>query len=125
MVNRAYSPKELQGLEYEYVGINQSNGSLKFKIKNKGQIPIASKSAINNPIRVSWRIVDVNGNPTSGWDARKDLPYDSPAHGEINVFIPIEQKMVIHGGKIQISLVQEGIVWLHDIGVVPLEVSLE
>ena len=98
---------------------------MKFKIKNKGQIPIASKSAINNPIRVSWRIVDVNGNPTSGWDARKDLPYDIPAHGEINVFIPIEQKMVIHGGKIQISLVQEGIVWLHDIGVVPLEVSLE
>jgi len=78
-------------------------------------------SKSNKPIRVSWRFIDFNGNPiTGGDDTRADLLCDIPAKGSIVVILPlIETNHATATGYFQVSLVQEGIFWLHDLGNAP------
>jgi hypothetical protein len=80
-------------------------------------------SAIHKPVRISWRSIDATGNPLSGWDTRKNLPFDVPAHGSLEIRIPIETKFIEHARALEFSLVQEAVFWGHDIGVKPLLVK--
>jgi len=52
-----------------------------------------------------------------------DLPFDVPAHGDIVVRIPVDPKMEVKGGALQVSLVQELVFWGHDIGIPPLAIA--
>lgn len=122
--SRIYSPEEIRKLSFQYIGKvkydNQWVVTLKFA--NAGNLPISAVSSLGKTVRLSWRFVDSAGNPASGWDTRKDLPFDIQPHSSLNINIPIAPKMEIKSGTLQITLVQEMVFWAHDIGFEPLTV---
>jgi hypothetical protein len=120
-----YSADEFRALSYEYLGRGKllDKEYIDLKINNSGNRVISARSAINKPVRLSWRFVDVAGNPLSDWEARKNLPFDIPAHGSLDVRIPIDPQLTVNGVKLQVSIVQELVFWGHDIGVSPLVID--
>lgn len=116
---RVYTKEELRQLHYEITGRNRDdNGTyVDVRIDNNGDNVFSARSAVGRPLRFSWRFLDTNGNPASNFEKRRDLQFDVPAHGEARVRIPIESAMQIEGGTLEVSLVQEGEFWAHDIGV--------
>lgn len=126
--NRIYTKKEIQPLAYEFVKFISIKNKyfLTLNIINNGSVKIASNSNIGHPVRFSWRFLDSYGRPLSAWDdVRKELPYDIPASDKIFVFIDLENRPNIEKGFIEVSLVQEGAFWAHDIGVTPLKIPLD
>jgi len=123
--SRAYSADELSRLSLEYAGRGAWAGKpyVHITIKNSGNHSICAASAVNKPVRLSWRVLDADGKPLSGWDTRKSLPYDIPANGSVNVKIPVHAELAGRGRKLQISIVQEFAFWGHDIGIRPLELD--
>lgn len=119
-----YTEDEIRNLSYQFQETIIKNGStvVVLRLINSGAQLIEASSAINAPLRLSWRFVDSKGIPASGWDTRMDLPFDIPAGGELIVHIAIDPTTEIKGGGLQFSLVQEGIFWAHDIGVEPLTI---
>lgn len=51
-------------------------------------------------------------------------PPHSPANGSLNLKLTIDQNIDVKSGALQISLVQEGVFWAHDIGLVPPTIPL-
>lgn len=121
---RQYTEGEVRELAYSFESVSRVNGLaiVHVNILNTGNLKIAAGSRVNTPIRISWRFLDAAGRPASGWDTRIDLPFDIPAKGELAVRLPIDARMEIRGGSLQVSLVQEGVFWAHDIGVQPLTI---
>ena len=70
-------------------------------------------------MRISWRFLESNGTPRSDWETRKDLPFDIPANGSLNIHLPVDPAQAGDGRTLQVSLVQELVFWAHDIGVQP------
>lgn len=124
MHSREYTEEEIRHLSYRFENISDVKGQVlvRVSILNAGDVAIAAGSRVNKPIRISWRFVDASGQPASGWDTRMNLPFDIPAKGELSVRLPIDSNMEIRGGSLQVSLVQEGVFWAHDIGVQPLTI---
>lgn len=122
---REYSADEFKVLSFEYIGRSKylDNEYVDLKIKNSGNQAIAAVSAIGKPVRLSWRFVDDAGTPLTDWNTRKDLPFDVPANGSLNVRIPIDSQLAINGKQLQISIVQELVFWGHDIGIPPLTID--
>ena len=90
------------------------------EILNPTDTPVASISKTNHPIRVSWRFTNSTGSPLTGWDNRADLPFDIPAQGSLTMTLPIAKPdLSTTVGEFQVSLVQDGVFWLHDLGVAP------
>jgi hypothetical protein len=56
---------------------------MRINIVNFSHKHFSANSAIGKPIRISWRYLDVAGKSFSGWDARKNLPFDIPKNGEL------------------------------------------
>jgi hypothetical protein len=126
-LGRQYTQGEIRQLAYRFESTSRGNGQtiVRLSILNAGNLTIAAGSSVNTPIRVSWRFLDAMGRPASGWDTRMDLPFDIPAKGELVILLPIDPNMEIRGGSLQVSLVQEGVFWAHDVGVSPLTISWE
>lgn len=125
MRDREYTKEEIRKLAYRFENVARVDGQaiVHLSILNTGDLTIATGSRVNTPIRISWRFVDGSGRPASGWDTRMDLAFDIPANGELTVRLPIDSSMEIRGGSLQVSLVQEGVFWAHDIGVTPISVN--
>ncbi|WP_090197630.1 hypothetical protein [Pseudomonas pohangensis] len=124
LLGRRYTQEEIRKLDYRFGSIARVEGQtiVYLSIHNTGDLTIAAGSRVNTPMRISWRFLDSTGLPASGWDTRMDLPFDIPAKGELAVRLPIDSAMEIKGGSLQVSLVQEGVFWAHDIGVQPLTI---
>ena len=124
VTDRAYTEQEIRNIAYTFVRTEKADGRTKvfFTIKNAGKTAIAASSSVGYPIRVSWRYLDPTGKPVSGWDTRRDIPFDIPAHGALPMWIAIDPAMEVAGGTLEISLVQDGRFWAHDIGVKPLSI---
>jgi hypothetical protein len=74
------------------------------------------------PLRLSWRLIPRADLPQtglqSGWDPRQDL-HGSVLAGE-NLEVEIADIAAGPGDfELQVSLVQEGVAWLHDLGMSP------
>lgn len=123
-VRRQYTQEEVRKLAYRFDSVSRPDDKaiVRLSVLNTGDLAIAAGSRINTPMRISWRFLDATGRPASGWDARMDLPFDIPANGELSINLPIDSSMEIRGGSLQVSLVQEGVFWAHDIGVQPLTI---
>lgn len=74
----------------------------------------------NGPVRLSWRFVsvsaDAEGRTSLGWDARKSLYWCIEAGGSRMTDISVEMPTVPGTYLFEVSLVQEGVAWLHDLG---------
>lgn len=83
---------------------------------------ISALTTTYHHINVSWRLIDRDGKPKTGFDMRKPLFHDITPSGRSEVEIVSEFSP--SDSAIEISVVQEGLFWLHDIGVAPLVVKL-
>lgn len=125
--NRIYTPSDFGKLKYGVAEIKiiENNKTIFLDIVNSSSYPIPAISTIGNPIRISWRYIDSNGSPLSGWDARKDLPFDIPPQGSLKISIPLDNYKKGTAKAVQVSFVQEGVFWAHDVGLKPLTIPLE
>lgn len=123
--DHVYTADEFRKLSLGFVDKTSSNNQsfVRIKIKNFADSLFAASSSVGKPIRLSWRFLNTNGTPASGWETRMDLPFDVPAQSDIIVRIAIAPNTEVKGGTLQVSLVQEGVFWGHDIGVKPIEVK--
>lgn len=122
-----YSEKAFKLLSFtvdKYLRQNEEH-YISLGIVNKGLENLSSTSMTNNTIRLSWRFLNSQGIPLSGWDTRKDLPSDIPANGKLSLDLFVPHDIKADKGFLEISLVQEGVFWAHDIGVAPAKLPLE
>ena len=117
-----YTREQFQVLKPQILG-KTKYGEMAYaliEIQNPSDHSFACISKTNHPIRVSWRFTDLSGKPLAGWDSRADLPFDIPARGSVVMNFPIAQKdLGTPVGDFEVSLVQEGVFWLHDLGIAP------
>lgn len=125
--NRVYTAEEFGQLSFTNIELHREDelDVVRVTISNPSDIDFSAISGTGNTIRLSWRFIDSKENPMTGWNSRKDLPFDIPAHGSLIVDIPVtfdnQRKPLV----IQISLVQESVFWGHDIGVAPVSIKIE
>jgi len=119
---KSNSAADIQHLSYRFDRIDEIAGKriVQLTILNKGSKTIYSRA---NQIRLSWRFLNENKRPFSGWDARYVITQDIPENGEIKIVIPFEMSKNSQENVLQISLVKEMSFWAHDHGLEPLEVS--
>jgi len=122
---KPYSVQEFKELAFGNIKSRQMNNRLLLTvdIKNNGTIPISGFSTSGHPISLSYRLLDKAGIPMSGWDPRYPLLADIPAKGVLHFQFDIPM-VTLDPGFLEISLVQEGIFWGHDIGITPEKVAL-
>ncbi|MCC4117944.1 hypothetical protein LLG90_21550 [Aromatoleum toluclasticum] len=125
--DRIYTEKEFDKIGLELGEIEKKGSQIiaHVIVRNSGNHAFAAISAVGKPIRLSWRFINMTGKPVSGWDARRDLPFDIPAQGTLNVSIPMHHSAVGDAMAMQVSLVQEGVFFGQDIGIQPLTVPLK
>jgi hypothetical protein len=119
---KSNSVADIQHLVYRFDRIDEIAGRriVQLTILNNGSKTIYSRA---NQIRLSWRFLDENKKPLSGWNARYVITQNIPENGEIKIEIPFEKNINSQENVLQISLVKEMSFWAHDHGLKPLEVS--
>ncbi|MCP3720355.1 hypothetical protein [Paraburkholderia sp. CNPSo 3281] len=124
--SKSYTPEAFRALSLQYTGRSDALGQhyVNIKIENSSNQHFSAISEVNTPIRASWRVLDANGVPVSGWDTRKDLPFDIPAHSDLDLSLPVGDAVVRQGRMLEVSLVQENVFWAQDIGIKPLRINL-
>jgi hypothetical protein len=123
-----YTPEEFRLLSWGVSTImnNENQKFINVEIINSSIKYFSANSKMGKPIRISWRFIDAAGQPLSGWDARKNLPFDIPANGKLNISFSLDASInKINVKSISISLVQEGVFWAHDIGIPPTTISID
>jgi hypothetical protein len=87
-------------------------------LRNEGNSLLPSISDTHQPIRVSWRLqnLDVPVSLDAQWNPRMDLVSDIPAHGSWLTYVSIEAPKIPGRYKLQASIVQDGVAWFHDVG---------
>jgi hypothetical protein len=124
--DRVYSRSEFSHLSLGSGEIlkKDNQNMIRFIISNSSNHSFAANSVVGKPIRISWRFIDGEGQAISGWDTRKNLPFDIPAQGQLEVFIPLDFSKMENAKAVQVSLVQELVFWGHDIGLQPITLPL-
>lgn len=124
---QVYSEHEFKYLSFGIGEIEEEGNQpvAHVEIKNASSHSFSAFSLVGRPIRISWRFMDVNGQPTAGWDTRKDLPLDIPAQGTLDIRWPLDPVQMANAKAVQISLVQERVFWGHDIGVQPRTIPVK
>jgi hypothetical protein len=124
--DRVYTKSEFSRLNFSSAEIINTGNQrvVRVEISNPTDNNFSANSSVGAPIRLSWRLVGANGRPFSGWDARKDLPFDIPAKGKLEVSIPLDFPINPDAKAIEVSIVLEGYFWGHDVGVQPRNIAL-
>ena len=129
-------------------GLDTDPGYLRVRIFNHGSKNISAISGVDQPVRLAWRYIGVDGVPQGGWmdprpdlpagglpqGYRQDLPGDIPPGGYIDVLAPMAEKAILEGAAAEFTIVQEATlwgfslqkdtnVWAHELGVTPLRVD--
>ncbi len=125
--NRQYTNEEMSHISLQLFVNNELSEMTQVTVRiiNSGDLIFASRSAIGKPLRISWRFLDANGIPLSGWDNRKDLPMDIPANGHLDLVLTVKKPIDSNQKVLQVSIVQELVAWGHDIGITPAIISLK
>ena len=123
---RSYTKEEFRKLRVDSGRIftKGDHSFIRVIINNSANHAFAARSAVGQPIRLSWRFMDLSGQPLTGWDTRKDMPFDIPSQGTLELLIDIGTTKMSNISAVQVSLVQESVFWAHDIGMQPLLISL-
>lgn len=120
--DRVYSPEEIKSISFQILDDHQQS-DVTVRIINTGDLSFSARSNIDKPLRLSWRFLDSMGVSLSGWDERKDLPFDIPAKGKLDIRIKVNPPP--KAAVLEVSMVQEMEFWLHDIGISPVSVSFQ
>jgi hypothetical protein len=72
------------------------------------------------PVRLSWRFIHISNDGVKlsnpGWDARKDLTWTIPPGNNRQVSLAVDLPIVPGIYLFEVSMVQEGVAWFHDLG---------
>ena len=97
-------------------------------VKNRSSSPFNTLSASGKPVRLSWRFVPAAlpqaGLSRPGWEARQDLWWTiAPSESRSTT---LSATVPTKAGKylLQASLVQEGVAWFQDLGMIVPEVPV-
>jgi hypothetical protein len=125
IANKPYPAGIFKNLSISFVGGESFNGFWKVSVdvKNDNNEVISASSSSGNPISLSYRFLDKEGNPISNWDPRTPLWSDIPSQGTEHLQLDIPKNVPL-AQFIEFSLVQDGIFWSHDLGVIPKRVAL-
>lgn len=120
-----YSVEDFKSLELSFFHLqkNQTPPLMQVAIENKSKQNFYVKNSKYAPIALSWRYVDALGKPISEWNTRKYLSDDLGVMAKQVEEFELNPDTMVKGGYLQVSLVQEGVFWLHDIGVAPLDIK--
>lgn len=120
--SKVYTVDEVRHLSYAFGRVIRSHDHtyVEVIINNSGDTSFSAHSAIDKPLRVSWRFLNALGEAADNWRSRRDLPLDIPAHGSISMRIPIDSRPSVQGASLQVTMVQEHEFWAHDIGISPI-----
>ena len=126
-IQRSYSAEEFRLISLEHLSSHMDGDStkrIKLKVNNNNQQSIVSSVNSPYPVRISWRFITSNGMPLSGWDTRLDIPFDIESQQSLELSIVLDSSKVDSKAQyLEISLVQEGIFWAHDLGIKPLKIK--
>jgi len=120
--DRVYSQEEIKKISFQILD-GYKHSDVTVRLLNIGDLTFSARSNIDKPLRLSWRFLDSTGVPLSGWDKRKDLPFDIPAKGKLDIRIKIDPPP--NAVALEVSMVQEMEFWLHDIGIPPTSVPFK
>jgi hypothetical protein len=125
--DRVYTREEFGRLRLQSPTILEGNGKtmVEFDIVNPSKTLFAANSTRNRPIRISWRYLNANCQPTTGWDLRKNLAFDIPPLGSMRMRVALDSPTLDEHCGVEVSIVQELEFWGHDVGVAPLLVKCE
>lgn len=103
-----YSADQIRKLSISLVGKYYKNNQwvVTVELTNTGEQLLAADSSVQKPFRLMWRFVDSNDKPASRWQARRSLPYDLPPKGTLILDLPIDSRMAVKDGKLQVFLEQ-------------------
>ncbi len=117
-----FSQELFSGISIKILSLTKQENNLYIQIdvENHSSQTLPAESATGNPFRISWRMIDaIQGNPMSGFDPRIDLFSDIPAGGHSLMTIIATPPTGKGEYRVEVSAVQEGIVWFHDRGMLP------
>jgi hypothetical protein len=122
-----YSEQEIRNIHLTFEGAQrQQDGhwDARFRIVNgNAETPLRGVSGPYPALRMSWRVVAPQADIHSGWDERRDLPELEPGQSQsVTIAVPAPAATG-DGQQLQLSIVQEGVFWSHDIGVPPLSIA--
>ena len=115
-------PEELfSNIQIEIESVYRQNGfvCVEISILNNSSVPLPAESSTGNPFRISWRIIDRNHRPVTGFYRRKEIYSDLLPGSSISMTIILEPVFEQKGYLIEVNAVQEHIAWLSDKGFVP------
>jgi hypothetical protein len=98
--------------------VDQKKLFLRIVIDNQSNQLIPAFSETNNLIRLVWRFTDGSGKPlTDGWPSnRRNLDADILAKEKLLMNLQIDTPEKPGSYYVEVTVVQEGIAWLHDLG---------
>lgn len=122
---RVYSPEEIRDLSIACLGLRKTDEGWKvdLQITNHGKETICRASDLGKPVRLVWRFLDSSSRPVSGWDHRRDLPFDLRAGESLKMIVPVGHEDEVRGGTLVFSLVQEQVFSGDEIGFPPTPVA--
>ena len=122
-----YTAKHFQQLSYTLNSrlATKEGAVVSVILANRGDTPLSAKDQRGRQMRLSWRYLDANRKALGSWDeVRKPLPSDVPARGSVVIEIKADKRLK-EAKFLQVSMVQEGVFWAHDVGLAPLVVDLD
>lgn len=124
-ISTIYSTDEIRKISINFLERSKKEGfsSITIRLKNLNAYPIQPLSPDGNDLRLSWRFLDNSAKPLSQWSPRVNLHCNIDTHNYVDLSFNAEEAYQVKAGFLQVSLVQEGVFWAHDIGVPPLTIS--
>lgn len=117
--DRAITADQAKRIRIEIIAVDYPGRRITVKVVNNSSMVFSSLSN-KGPVRLSWRFVPVTaedvplGNP--GWDTRHDWLF-AIKPGEIaSETFEVSFPQPFARYRIEVSLVQDGVSWLHDLG---------
>jgi hypothetical protein len=116
-----------ENLELQFLDIRQGPQGLMLHLALTNHNPEGETLSVGgkNPVLMSWRWLDANGQAIGGWDYRHSLPFDVLAGSTVNVELPIDSSVnPRRSERLEVSIVHETMDWAHHQGFKPITVQL-
>lgn len=121
-----YKAETFSNISLELSEIEKSDNKTRISIKiTNNSAEAINSNSVKPPVRISWLFMDNMNKEITSWDPRVDLNKGIPSKESIVQTIVIPNSDIpTNSVSIQISLVQEGIFWGHDVGMSLLRIRL-
>ena len=116
--SRPYTEAEILQLRLELQGQRGAKDQREVDVTlvNDSDIRFSALSATGNQLALTWRLLDDQGKPVTGWFGRLDLPVDVPPHSRVPLTIGFDPGTYPEDRSLQVDVFQTGRFWAHEAG---------